>query len=326
MNMRLPLMTVGLVAAATVIATPVWAAKKPPAKATTTTPATPATPAGAPSAATVVATVDGHPIHLGDLDAAVQELPQQARAMPAQQLYPILVDQLVDREALVLAARKQGLDKDPAVQALMARADDQVLQNALLRRDIAPQINETNLRAMYDKEIGSKPGEQEVQASHILVPTEAQAKDIIAQLNKGADFATLAKKYSTDPTGAQNGGDLGYFKKGDMLPEFSNAAFAMKPGQITQTPVHTRYGYHVIKVFNTRLSSPPSFAASQQQLQQEMVQNLVQQEVAKAKQGVVIQRFNSDGSPATSTPAVIAPPGSPAAPAAPASPAAPAKK
>jgi peptidyl-prolyl cis-trans isomerase C len=318
--MRSALMTVGLVAAATVIGTPVWAAKKVPAKTTTTTPAAPATP-GTPSPMTVVATVDGHPIHLGDLDAAVAELPQQARSMPAQQLYPILVDQLVDREALVLAARKQGLEKDPAVQQQMARAEDQVLQNALLRRDIAPQVTEANLRALYDKEIGSKPGEQEVQASHILVATEAQAKDIIAQLNKGADFATLAKKYSTDPTGAQNGGDLGYFKKGDMLPEFSNAAFAMKPGQITQTPVHTRYGYHVIKVVNVRLSSPPTFAASQQQLQQEFVQNLVQHDVAKAKQGLVIQRFNSDGSPATTAPVMVAPVAAAPAPAAAAPPA-----
>jgi peptidyl-prolyl cis-trans isomerase C len=317
--MRLPLLTVSLLAASALVAVPGWAAKKPakPAAAATT-------PAGPPGANTVVATVDGHPIHLSDLDAAVQELPPQARSMPPQQLYPILVDQLIDREALVLEARKQNLQKDPAVQTAMARADDQVLQNALLRRDIAPQLTDANLRAVYDKEIGSKPGEEEVQASHILVSSQAQAQDIINQLNKGADFATLAKKYSTDPTGAANGGDLGYFKKADMLPEFSAAAFALQPGQITQTPVKTRYGYHVIKVTNRRLASPPTFDEAKAQLQQQYVQQLVQAEVAKAKQGLKIQRFNSDGSPATGTPAAVgtATPPAGAAPAA----AAPAKK
>jgi peptidyl-prolyl cis-trans isomerase C len=298
--MRLPLLTVSLLAASVLVTVPVLAAKKPKAA-----PAAAAASAGPPGANTVVATVDGHPIHLSDLDAAVQELPPQARNLPAQQLYPILVDQLVDREALVLDARKQNLQKDPAVQAAMAHADDQVLQNALLRRDIAPQLTDANLRAQYDKQIGSKPGEEEVQASHILVSTQAQAQDIINQLNKGADFATLAKKYSTDPTGAQNGGDLGYFKKGDMLPEFSAAAFALQPGQITQTPVKTRYGYHVIKLVNRRLSSPPTFDEAKAQLQQQYVQQLVQAEVAKAKQGLKIERFNSDGSPATGTPAAV---------------------
>jgi peptidyl-prolyl cis-trans isomerase C len=307
-----------MVAASALAVTPGFAAKKTPAAATT-----PAKPTTGPSPTTVVATVDGHPIHLSDLNAAVQELPANMRQMQPQQLYPILIDQLIDREVLVLAARKQGLQNDAAVKEQMANADDTVLQNALLRKEIAPQVNEAALRAVYDKEIGTKPGEQEVQASHILVPTEAQAKDIIAQLQKGADFATLAKKYSTDPTGAQNGGDLGYFKKGDMLPEFSSAAFALQPGQFTQTPVHTRFGYHVIKVFNRRVSPPPTFAESENQLQQQYVQQLIQQEITKAKQGVKIQRFNSDGSPASNAPAVVAPPAA-AAPAT--APAAPAKK
>ena len=315
--MRLPLL-LGTALVAGLSITAASAATKPK-HAATPAPVAP-TPAAAGPRNPVVATVDGHPIHLADLDAAVQELPTNMRSAPAAQLYPVLVDQLIDREALVLAARKQNLQSDPAVQDAMARAQDQVLQNALLRRDIAPQVTEANLRALYDKQIGSKPGEEEVRASHILVATEAQAKDIIKQLNAGADFAGLAKKFSTDPTGAQSGGDLNFFKKGDMLPEFSTAAFALQKGQITQTPVKTRYGYHVIKLVDRRLSSPPTFSEAQQQLQQQFVQGLVQQEVATAKKGLTIQRFNSDGSPAAvgAAPAVVAPP----APAA----AAPAKK
>ena len=96
--------------------------------------------------------------------------------------------------------------------------------------------------------IANKPGEEEVHARHILVDSEDQAKKIIDQLNKhGADFATLAKAKSKDPA-AQNGGDLGFFKKADMVPEFADAAFALKPGEVTQTPVKTQFGWHVIKV------------------------------------------------------------------------------
>lgn len=288
-------------------------------------------PAAAPAAAAVnpkdvvVASVAGHAIHLSDLDAAVAELPQQARALPPAQLYPLLIDQLVDREALVIEARKQNLQAQPDVQKAIANAADQVLQNALLRQDLRPQINDAALHAMYDKEIGSKPGEEQVQASHILVKTKDEADKIIAQVKGGADFATLAKKYSTDPTGAQSGGDLGWFKRGDMLPAFSQAAFALQPGQYTQAPVQTQYGWHVIKVFNRRLAPPPSFAESQQQLQQELIQKLVQQEVAKAKQTLTVQKFNSDGSVASGTPALIQPPAPAGAPATTA-PAAPAPK
>ncbi len=291
--MRLSLLSLSLLAASSLSVAPALAAShKKPAPHTATQ------PAHAPSMNTVVGIVDGHKITLTDLSAAIRELPAQARQMPPQQLYPLLLNQMIDRQALVIKARKDNLQSEPDVKDAMERADDQVLQNALLRRDIGPQINDQALRALYDKEIGTKPGPEEVKASHILVPTEKQAQDIIAQLNKGADFATLAKKYSTDPTGKDSGGDLGYFKEGDMVPEFSKAAFALKPGQFTQTPVHTRYGWHVIKVFDKRQAPPPSFDQVKAQLQQQLVQNLVKKEIDKASQGLKIERFNSDGTPA----------------------------
>ena len=302
--MRLRLLSLSLLAASSLAALPALAAthKKP-------SHAEAAKPAG-PSPDTVVAVVNGHKILLSDLTSAIEGLPPQARSMPPQQLYPLLLDQLIDREALVIQARKQDLQADPAVKEAMDRADDMVLQNALLRKEIGPQISEQALRALYDKEIGTKPGPEEVKASHILVPTEKQAKDIIAQLDKGADFATLAKKYSTDPTGKDSGGDLGYFKETDMVPEFSKAAFALKPGQITQTPVHTRYGWHVIKVFDKRQAPPPSFDQVKGQLQQQLIQKLVKEEVDKATEGLKIARFNSDGTPAKDDkPEYVPPPG-----------------
>ena len=129
---------------------------------------------------------------------------------------------------------QDGLDKDPAVQRQMPRAADQALQTALLSKEVGPHGDRRRgARPATTSDIAGKPGEEEVHARHILVDNEAKAKKIIAELKKGADFAALAKQYSKDPGGAQQGGDLGFFKKDDMVPEFAAAAFALKPGEIS---------------------------------------------------------------------------------------------
>ena len=138
---------------------------------------------------------------------------------------------------------------------------------ALCSREIGPLVTDEAVRARYERDLAGKPGEPEVHARHILVATEADADAIIAELKKGGDFAAIAKARSTDP-GAAQGGDLGWFKQGDMLPEFSAVAFALQPGQITDNPVHTRYGWHVIKVEERRAAPPPSFEQARDELAQ----------------------------------------------------------
>lgn len=281
------------------------------------TPVAPSAPkAGQPPVSTppsrpdpVVATVNGAPIHMSDVMGAAQSLPEEVRGMPPQVLYPLLLDQVIDRDALVLKARQEGLDKDPAVEKQVKRAADTALQNALIAREVGPSITEQAIRARYDKDVAGKPGEEEVDARHILVPTEQQADEIIAQLKNGADFQTLAKKYSTDPA-AQQGGDLGFFKKGDMLPEFSDAAFALKPGQFTEKPVHTRYGWHVIQVVARRQAPAPSYQEAHDALRQQMIQEAVNKAVNNARSGLTIVKFNPDGSPQRATDNAV-PPGAP---------------
>ncbi|WP_048863136.1 peptidylprolyl isomerase, partial [Acidisphaera rubrifaciens] len=260
-----------------------------------------------PATDPLLATVNGAPIHLSDVQDAMRTLPQQARTMPQQILVPMLVDQLIDRQALVITAKKQGLDKDPAVQAQIQRAADQALQRALLQRDIGPLITDDALKAAYEKDYANKPGQEEVHASHILVEHEAEAKDIIAQLEKGADFAALAKAHSKDP-GASQGGDLGWFKKDDMVPEFSAAAFALKPGEFTKTPVHTQFGWHVIKVTETRIAKPPTFDSVRDELRQHLIQDAVQKLVKQARADVKVVRFNMDGTPEKPTDSAEPPP------------------
>ncbi len=245
----------------------------------------------------VLARVNGAEIHFSDVQAAAQGLPAELRQMPPQVLFPMLLEQVIDRDAVVIEARKDGLQNDPAIQKQIARATDTVLQNAVLQRDVAPQVTEAAIHAKYDRDIAAAGGETEVHARHILVPSEDQAKSIIEQLKKGAKFEDLAKKYSTDPA-AKSGGDLGFFKKDDMLPEFAAVAFALKPGQVSQTPVHTRYGWHVIQVLDTRVSKPKTFEQAHDEVRQQLIQEQIQLVLANARKGVKVEKFNPDGTPA----------------------------
>jgi len=262
----------------------------------------------APTADPVVATVDGKPILLSDVKDAAQNLPQNAQALPPQTLYPMLLDQMIDGRALVAQAQRTGLDKDPAVQRQVAAAEEQALETALLHKEITPLVSETAVRARYDADIAGKPGAEEVHARHILVPDEATAKKVIDELNKGGDFAALSKQYSKDPGAAQQGGDLGWFKKDEMVPEFADAAFALQPGQIDPTPVHTQFGWHVIQVLERRTDKPPSFEQASQELRQKMIQQAVQDAVAHARAQVQVEKFNLDGSPVRATDSAEPPP------------------
>jgi peptidyl-prolyl cis-trans isomerase C len=262
----------------------------------------------APAADPVVAKVDGQPIHLSDLKEAAQDLPDNMRRMPAQTLYPMLLDQLIDGRALLAEARRTKLDQDPAVQRQVAAAEDRALQTAMLSKEVGPSITDEAVRARYDKDIANQSGQDEVRARHILVENEAEAKKIIAQLKAGADFATLAKQYSKDPGGAQQGGDLGFFKQDEMVPEFATAAFALEPGQISPEPVHSQFGWHVIQVVERRHAPPPSYEQARDELRQKMIQEGVQKAVAKARAAASVERFNLDGSAQRATDTAEPPP------------------
>ena len=294
-------------AAGTPVPVPGGSSPAPVAPPATEQPQAAAAPQSRPDP--VVATVNGRDIHLSEVSEAAQNLPEEMRSMPGPMLYPLLLDQVIDRQALVLQARKTGLDKDPAVQRALERARDVTLQNALITREVGPGISEAAIRARYDQQVGGKPGEEQVDARHILVASEKEANDIIAQLKSGADFQALAKKYSTDPA-AQQGGDLGFFKKGDMLPEFSDAAFALQPGQFTDKPVHTRYGWHVIQVVARRQAPPPTFQEAHDTIRQQLIQEGVRKAIEQARTGLTIVKFNADGSPLRPTDSAV-PPGAP---------------
>ncbi len=292
----------GLALAAVLSAVQPLAAQQPP-------PA-PAPAAAPPAADTVVARVNGEAITLADLSAAARDLPEELRGAPPQMLYPLLLDQLIAGKAIIAAARRAGLDQDEAVRARIRRAEEQELQQAWLTAEIASRIPDDAIRARYDQQIANRQAEEEVHARHILVPTESEAREALAEIRGGADFSAVAQRRSTGP-GTREGGDLGFFKRGDMVPEFAEAAFALQPGQVSE-PVRSPFGWHIIKVEERRRSTPPSFEEAAPAIRQQLLQAEVQAAVERARSAVTVERFNLDGSAPRATDSAEPPP--PAAP------------
>jgi peptidyl-prolyl cis-trans isomerase C len=255
----------------------------------------------------VVARVDGAAIHLSEVEEAARGLPEQFRAMPPMMLFPLLIDQMISQRVLTDAARKANLQDSPEVRARVRQAEAEALQQAYLAREIAPLMTEEALRARYQRDIASQPGEVQVRARHILVQTETDARSAITALQGGADFATLARERSRGP-GAQEGGDLGFFKKEEMPEAFAEAAFALPPGQFTTTPVRTQFGWHVIKTEERREEPRPSFEEAEQELRRAVIEEAATGIVDRLRAAATVQRFNIDGSPLAPQPAAPASP------------------
>lgn len=261
-----------------------------------------AAPAVAKSAAktqkdTVVAIVNGHDIHLSDVAKAAQSLPPQLQNAPPQELFPVLLNRLVDERALLIRARKAGTAKDPKVAAEMKAAADQALERGYLRALVEPKLTDAAVKAYYEAHYVKAKQPEEVKARQILVKTKAEAEKVIAELGKGAKFADLAKKYSIDP-GAKNGGELGWFTKQEMVKPFADAAFALKPGTYTKTPVQSQFGWHVIESEGKREKPVPALDDVKDQIRQRITNAAVTKVLQDARKGLNIKLFNPDGTPA----------------------------
>ncbi|MCD1633462.1 peptidylprolyl isomerase [Martelella mediterranea] len=239
---------------------------------------------------TVVATVDGTPITEEELQSTVDQFKGQFGQMPEEQMRAIALSSLVDMKLIADAAKDEGLDQTDAFKTRMQQLEQQELYNAYFDQVINSQITDEMLKARYDEEIAKAPKQEEVHARHILVESEDEAKEIIKELDNGADFAELAKEHSTGPSGPE-GGDLGYFAKGQMVPPFEEAAFALEPGKYTETPVKTDFGYHVIEVEDRREKAPVPFDQIKPQLQQLVAGEKYNEAVNALKKGdtVVIE-------------------------------------
>jgi peptidyl-prolyl cis-trans isomerase C len=278
---------------AVLMAMPAMAADKKAAPAAKSTAPAPAAKSGGDDP--VVARVNGQVLHRSDLNLQLRSAPQQIQQQPLDKVYPQLLNSMVNATLLQQAARKAKIDQNNQVKEQIAAAETEILANAYVSSIARSEITEAKLRTAYDQYAKQAPQTEEVHARHILVATEQEAKDIIAQLDKGADFATLAKDKTTDPSGKSNGGDLGYFTKQDMVPEFANAAFALKPGEYTKTPVKTQFGWHVIKLEDRRQGKAGTYEQVAPEIAQQMTQQVVATKLQELRGQGKIELYGPDG-------------------------------
>jgi peptidyl-prolyl cis-trans isomerase C len=251
----------------------------------------------------VVATVNGQPIYLSELQVAQQALAPQFRSVPLSSVYPALLDKIIDSKLIVADGKKNRIDVDPAFKRRMAFVEEQVIQDFWLQKEFAKRITPDQLQARYQEKLKSMPAEDEVHARHILVATEQEAKDLLAELKKGASFDKLAREKSTDKASGAEGGDLGWFKRTDMVKEFSDAAFALKKGEMSDAPVKTQFGFHLIKVDDRRQAPPPTFDELADQIRDEVQRETWKQYLDQLHANGKIEKFNIDGSKVAAAPA-----------------------
>ena len=233
---------------------------------------------------TQIAIVAGKAITNRDIEFALTDLQDQLGQVPPQQRRAAALLALIDIRLLAAEADEQGVDDGAIFQQRLDFLRDRALHNEFFNAQVVQSVSDDEVRARYDEEIASRPAENEVNARHILVATAEEARAVITALDSGADFATLAQDRSTGPSGPQ-GGDLGYFTRGRMVPEFEEAAFKLTVGEYTKEPVQTQFGFHVIKVEDARPVQPPPF---------EQVAGQVQSGILREKYAELLQSLRNE--------------------------------
>ena len=228
-----------------------------------------------------VADVNGEVIYLAEVMRLAEQWPAEYRQRPLESYFGGLVDDVIDARLAAAAGAESGLSENADVARLMEVAAMRVLAESWIAQQVNEAITEDALAAAYKLFIADSGSREEVKARHILVPEEATARAIIEKLTGGADFAEIAKTDSTGPSGP-NGGDLGYFPRGAMVPTFEAVAFELTPGTFTSEPVQTQFGWHVIKVEDKRVTTPPTFEKIAPQLRQ----NLLNQNLGRVLEGL----------------------------------------
>lgn len=264
----------------------------------------PAAPAADPAA--VVASVNGKQITEGDITLALEELGQQFGQLPEEQRRAAALSALIEIHLMAGEATAKGIDKDPTFQRRLALLQGRALHAAVIDEEIAGKITEEDVRARYDRYVSEMPPVNEVKASHILVKTKEEADAIVKRLDAGEDFATIAKELSQDPGSGANGGDLGYFGPGQMVPEFEKAAFALEVGQYTKEPVQSQFGWHIIKVEDKRQKPVPAYEQVEDQVEQYLVRKAQADMVTKLRADAKIEKTAAPAKPAAPAPAAPA--------------------
>ncbi len=245
----------------------------------------------------VVAKVDGQDISRVDVFRYIKMMPANVQQLPPQAVYPLALEQVVNTRLVQNKAEDSGLENDPEVQQQISMAKQQIIRSVYVQRAVDKEISDSDLKKKYDEAVGKTPAVEEIHAAHILVDSEAKAKELIGKLDAGEDFAKLASENSGDPGNKDKGGDLGWFAKQDMVPEFSEAVFKMGNGEISKTPIKTQFGYHVVKVEDKRDRPKPTLEEVKPQIQAELRREKLEGMLAQWREGAKIEKFDINGQP-----------------------------
>ena len=240
----------------------------------------------------IVANVNNEDISLETMIHAMNELPPEIQSQPFMSYYEDLLERVIDIKLFAQEGKKMKLNEEPSVRAAIDFVIEKVLMQAFLSKYVQENIKEENLRASYNNFIADETSREEIKASHILMDTESEAIDVINMLNDGDDFAELAKNKSTGPSGP-SGGDLGWFKRGQMVPPFEKAAFSLNKNEITQRPVQTQFGWHVIKIFDKRIPEAPSYESMKNKLIQDLERKIVSKKIQDLRNDALIEKLSS---------------------------------
>src|SRR5258705_10641062 len=261
---------------------------------------------------TLIAKVNGTEIRASDLTIAEDDIGADLQGPPEQKREQ-LIGYLTDMILVSAAAEKRNLADTADFKRRQAIMRNKLLMGAMLQAHAKSALTDEELRKVYDEAVKPMAAEEEVRARHILVESEDDAKAIAQQIRGGADFVALAKEKSKDPGSAEEGGDLGYFTKGRMVPEFSEVAFKMYAGQVSN-PVKSQFGWHIIKVEDRRTRPVPEFEQVKGQIEAFVARRAQTELVAQLREGAKIERLDQPaqkpGEPAAkpAEPAAATPP------------------
>jgi peptidyl-prolyl cis-trans isomerase C len=240
-----------------------------------------------------VLTINDQPYTLNLVGNIINQLPDNIRQQPIDAYYDSIIDDIIDTKLSADAARQSGLAEKPLLKEIAMRAYERVIAEAWLNEELNRRITDDMIAQSYNDLLADTESRTETKASHILVDSEADAMAVIARLDQGEEFAAIAKEVSTGPSGP-NGGALGYFRRGDMVPSFELASFNLEVGTYTKTPVQTRFGWHVIQVSDRRVADAPPLADIEDQLRSSVSVKIIGTIISELRAKASITRLTLD--------------------------------
>lgn len=236
----------------------------------------------------VLAKVGSVEITQADVDVARNELGSQFARVPPAQRDTAILNTLIDFQVIAQKAEGEGFADNELFKNTIELARIRALHDTYFRQTTVEKLDPAEVEAAYNEQMEPLQGQTEIRARHILLETEEAAKEVIEMINAGGDFEELAKEKSTGPSGP-SGGDLGFFGKGRMVPQFEEAAFALEAGEVTSEPVQTQFGFHVIKVEEVRPVAVPPLEQVSGQIAQQLLQQKYINLVKELREGMEIE-------------------------------------